>query len=139
MPPSGAACSGAPPRTCAVAPQPLSARSQTSRLPMPMNAATYSVAGVLEDALGRVVLLDAAVAHDRQPVAERQRLGLVVGDEHGGEAEAAVELVDLGRHLVAQAGVEVAQRLVEQDEVGAGDEPAGEGDALLLATAELAG
>ena len=92
---------------------------------------------MLEDALGGVVLLDAAVAHDGQPVTERQRLGLVMGDEHGGEPEAAVELVDLGADLVAQAGVEVAQRFVEQDEVGSSDEPAGEGDALLLATAEL--
>ena len=92
---------------------------------------------VLEDVLGRVVLLDASVAHDRQPVAEGERLGLVVGDEHGGEPEPTVELVDLGPHLVAQAGVEVAQRLVEQHEVGSGDETAGEGDTLLLAAAEL--
>ena len=92
---------------------------------------------MLEDALGRVVLLDAPVAHDGQAVTERERLGLVVGDEHRGEAEAAVELVDLGAHLVAQAGVEVAQRLVEQHEVGSGDEATGEGDALLLTAAEL--
>ena len=92
---------------------------------------------MLEDVLGGVVLLDAAVAHDRQAIAEGERLGLVVGDEHGGEAEPAVQLVDLGPHLVAQAGVEVAQRLVEQHEVGPGDEPPGEGDALLLAAAEL--
>ena len=77
---------------------------------------------LLEDVLGGVVLLDAAVAHDRQAIAERERLGLVVGHEHGGEAEPPVELVDLGPHLVAQAGIEVAQRLVEQHEVGPGDE-----------------
>ena len=86
---------------------------------------------------GGVVLLDAPVAHDGQAVTERQRLRLVMGDEHGGEAEATVELVDLGAHLVAQAGIEVAQRFVEQDEVGSSDETAGEGDALLLTTAEL--
>ena len=137
VPPSGAACSGAPPRTWPSQAQPLSARSQTSRLAMPMNAATYSVAGLLEDVLGGVVLLDASVAHDGQPVTEGERLGLVVGDEHGGEPEPTVELVDLGPHLVAQAGVEVAERLVEQHEVGSGDEAAGERDALLLATAEL--
>ena len=104
---------------------------------MPMNAATYSVAGCSKTPLGRVVLLDAAAAHDGQPVTERQRLGLVVGDEHRGEAEAAVQLVDLGANLVAQPGVEVAQRLVEQHEVGPSDEPAGKRDALLLSAAEL--
>ena len=93
--------------------------------------------GALVDVLGRVVLLDAAVAHDGQPVAEGERLGLVVGDEHGREAEPTVELVDLGPHLIAEAGVEVAERLVEEHEVGSGDESTGEGDALLLATAEL--
>ncbi len=92
---------------------------------------------MLEDALGGVVLLDAAVAHDGQPVTERERLGLVMGDEHRSEPEAAVELVDLGADLVAQAGIEVAQRFVEQDEIGAGDEATGQGDALLLSTAEL--
>ena len=91
----------------------------------------------LEDMLGGVVLLDASVAHDGQPVTEGERLGLVVGDEHGGEAEPTVELVDLGPHLVAQTGVEVAERFVEQHQVGSGDEAAGQRDALLLATAEL--
>ncbi len=67
------------------------ARSQTSRLPMPMKSATYSVAGCSKTRSGRVVLLDAAVAHDGQPITESQRLGLVVGDEHRGEAEAAVQ------------------------------------------------
>ena len=78
-----------------------------------------------------------AVAHDGQPIAEGERLGLVVGDEHGGEPEPTVQLVDLGAHLVAQAGVEVAERLVEQHQVRSGDEAAGQRDALLLATAEL--
>ncbi len=91
----------------------------------------------LEDMFGGVVLLDASVAHDGQPVTEGERLGLVVGDEHGREAESTVELVDLGPHLVAETGVEVAERFVEQDQVGSGDEAAGERDALLLATAEL--
>ena len=64
---------------------------------------------------------------------------LVVGDVDGGEAEAAVQLVDLGPHLVAQPRVEVAERLVEEDELGPGDEAARERDALLLAAAQLAG
>ena len=92
---------------------------------------------MLEDVIRCAVLLDATVAHDGQAVTERQCLRLIVGDEHGGEAEATMELVDLGADLVAQAGVEVAQRFVEQDELRSSDEATGEGDALLLAAAEL--
>ena len=87
--------------------------------------------------LGGVVLLDAALAHHRQAVAEGERLGLVVGDEHRREPEPGVQLVDLGAHLVAQAGVEVAQRLVEQHQLRPGDQTPSQRDALLLATAEL--
>jgi hypothetical protein len=94
---------------------------------------------VLEHVLGRVELLDAARSHDDQPVTERQRLALVVGDEDGGEPEPLVELVQLGPDLVAQAGVEVAQRFVEEDEVGPGDQAPRQRHALLLAAAELTG
>ena len=104
---------------------------------MPMNAATYSVAGCSKTPSGVSYCSMRPLRMMARPVTERQRLRLVMGDEHGGEAEAAVELVDLGADLVAQAGVEVAQRLVEQDEVGSSDQPAGQGDALLLTTAEL--
>ena len=48
-----------------------------------------------------------------------------------------MQLVELGPHLVAQPGVEVAQRLVEEHQVGPGDEAPGQRDALLLAAAEL--
>ena len=116
-----------------------SRRSSASRLPMPMNPATYSVAGSSKTSSGRTELLDLAGAHDREPVAERERLGLVVRDVDGGEVEARVELVDLAAHVVAQPRVEIAQRLVEQHEVRPGDEPAREGDALLLPAAELGG
>ena len=53
--------------------------------------------------------------------------------------EPRVELVQLGADQVAQPGVEVAERLVEEHEVGPGHEAAGQRDALLLAAAELAG
>ena len=74
----------------------------------------------LVDPLRRVVLLDATGSHHGQPISQRQCLGLVVGHEDGGEPEPAVQLVYFGAHLIAQPGVEVAQRLVEQDEFRAG-------------------
>ena len=93
--------------------------------------------GSSNTSLRRAELLDPAGPHDRQSVAERQRLALVVGDEDRGEAEPGVQLVQLGPHLVAQPRVEVAQRLVEQHQVGSGHQAAGQRHALLLAAAEL--
>ena len=104
---------------------------------MPMNSATYSVAGSSKTCSGRADLLEAAGPHDRDAVGEGERLALVVGDEDGAEPQTGVQLVELGPHLVAQPGVEVAQRLVEEHDVGAGDEAPGERDALLLAAAQL--
>jgi hypothetical protein len=65
----------------------------------------------LEDVRGRVELFDLAVSHDRQPVAERQRFALVVGDEDRAEQGPAGE----------RRG---AQGLVEQQKVWAGDQAA---------------
>ena len=41
---------------------------------MPMKPATYSVAGCSKTSSGVAELLDRAGAHDREPVAERERL-----------------------------------------------------------------
>src|SRR5215208_2001336 len=93
--------------------------------------------GSLEDLLRRSELLERPGTHDREPVAERQCLDLVVGHVDGGEVESPVQLVDLGAHEVTKPGVEVRERLVEEHEVRSGDEAARKRDALLLATAEL--
>ena len=61
-------------------------------------------------------LLHAALMHDGDARGERHRLDLVVGDVDRGLAEPLVQLLDLGAHLDAQLGVEVGQRLVEQEE-----------------------
>src|SRR5438034_52235 len=92
---------------------------------------------VLEDALGPVQLLDPAVAHDGEAIAKSQRLALVVGDEDGGELESLVQLVDLGADLLTEAGVEVAQWLVEQHQIGTGDEASRQSHPLLLTATEL--
>jgi hypothetical protein len=60
-----------------------------------------------------------------------------VGDEHGGEPEAAVHLVQLGADVTAQAGIEVAERLVEQDQFRSGHESTGERNPLLLPPGQL--
>jgi hypothetical protein len=78
------------------------------------------------------------VAHHRDAVRHRQRLELVVGDVEDGDAGLALDALELDAHVLAQLGVEVRERLVEQQHVGLADERAPERDPLLLAARELA-
>jgi hypothetical protein len=48
-----------------------------------------------------------------------------------------VQLGDLDAHLHAQRGVEVGQRLVEQEDLGIAHDGAADGDALALAAGQL--
>ena len=70
-------------------------------------------------------------------VGQRQRLGLVVGDIDEGDAGAALQLLQLDAHVLAQLGVEVGQRLVEQQDSRLDHEAARQRDALLLAAGQL--
>jgi hypothetical protein len=63
----------------------------------------------------------------------------VVGDEQCGETVGGVEALDEGEDGVGGGGVEVAGGFVCQEQARAGDEGAGERDALLLAAAEFSG
>ena len=65
--------------------------------------------------------------------------GQVVGDEDAGEGVGLVERLQEGEDRFGGALVEVACGFVGEEDLGLGDEGAGEGDALLLATGELAG
>ncbi len=47
--------------------------------------------------------------------------------------------LDLGPHLDPQLGIEIAQRLVEQEQFGIANDGAAHGHALALAARELAG
>ncbi len=76
--------------------------------------------------------------HDGDLVGQRQRLGLVVGDIDEGDAGAALQLLQLDPHALAQLGVEIGERLVEQQDLRLDHEAAGERDALLLAAGKLA-
>jgi hypothetical protein len=87
---------------------------------------------------GRALLDDAAAAHDRDPVRHGHRLFLVVSHVDRRDPERALQLADLVSHLYAQLGVEIGQRLVEQQHARPDDDRARERDALLLAAGELA-
>src|SRR5437016_14493142 len=60
-----------------------------------------------------------------------------MGDEDGGHAELALNLLELDLHRSAQVPVERRERLVEQQHLGTNDERARERNPLLLAAGEL--
>ena len=97
------------------------------------------VVGRLVDLPRATELQHAALLHHRDRGRERQRLDLVVGDVDGGDAELALEPLQLVAQRLAQLGVEVGQRLVEQQQRRLDDDRPGQREALLLATGELGG
>ena len=97
------------------------------------------VGGPVVDGLRLVELLDRALMHDGDARGKRHRLDLVVGDVDRGLADPQVQLLDLGAHVDAQLGVEIGQRLVEQEELGIAHQRPSHRDALALAAGQLAG
>ena len=92
---------------------------------------------MLVDLGGRAHLLDAPRAEHGQAVAHRQRLLLVVRDVDEGDADLALDALELDLHLLAQLEVERAERLVEQQHLRAVDDRPRQRDALALAAGEL--
>jgi hypothetical protein len=68
---------------------------------------------------------------------DRHRFFLVVRDIDRGDAEAFLQAADFGPHLHAELGIEVGQRLVEQQNGGLDDNRARERHTLLLPAREL--
>jgi hypothetical protein len=60
-----------------------------------------------------------------------------MGDVDRGDADRAVDVLELGPHFLAQLRIEVRQRLVEQQDLGRIGDGAGERHALLLPAGEL--
>ena len=95
-------------------------------------------ARALVDVLGRAGLLDDAPVHHDDQVGRRHGFGLVVRHVDGRVAVFVVQPADLETHLLAEVGVEVRERLVEEQDLGLDDERAGQRHALLLAAGQLA-
>src|SRR2546421_450822 len=85
---------------------------------LPDEARQPGVGRAAVQVLGRRALGDAAVAQGRDPVGDRQRLVLVVGDQHRRGAGAAEDLLDVGADAGPQVRVQRGERLVEQDHGG---------------------
>ena len=95
--------------------------------------------GGLVDLGGGPHLLDPARVEHGDPVGHRQRLLLVVGHEHEGDADLPLDGLELDLHLLAQLEVQRAERLIEQQDLGPIDQGAGQGHPLTLAAGELGG
>src|SRR6187200_785505 len=87
---------------------------------------------------GGGVVDDPAVLQGDQPVGVGGGDG-IVGDHHHGLAELVDRLAQQGEHVGARLRVEVAGRLVGEDNRGFRDQGAGDRDPLLLAAGELRG
>ena len=143
---SGRSASVAGPASCPIAHEGEAARraEPAGRLDLPLDegraaheAGHEPVGRALVEVLLRAHLPHGAVVHDHQPVGHRQGLLLVVGDHDGREPELLLQLADLDAHLLAQLGIEIGERLVEQQHVRPEDERAGQRHALLLAAGQL--
>ena len=82
-------------------------------------------------------MLHYPLVEDCHPVAHGKGLVLVMGDVDRGDAEFALEVLELLPELVAQLGVQIGERLVEQQNLGLQHERPGDGDALLLPAGQL--
>ena len=85
----------------------------------------------------RAELDEAAVIHDGHLVRHGQRLLLVMRDVDHGGAEAALQLLQLDLHVLAQLLVQRAERLVHQDHRRLEHDRPGQRHALLLPAGQL--
>ena len=104
-----------------------------------MKPATNWLAGAVVELERGAHLLDDAVMHDHDLVGHGHGLDLVVRDVDRRGLQTLVQFLDLGAHRDAQLGVEVGQRLVEQEHLRVAHDGAAHGDALALAARQLPG
>ena len=104
-----------------------------------MKSATNRLVGRSYSSSGVPELLDLAGMHDRDPVAHRERLFLVVGHVHEGDPDLVLDALELDLELAAQLEVEGTERLVEEQHVRSVDQGPREGDPLLLPARQLVG
>jgi hypothetical protein len=76
-------------------------------------------------------------AHDCDAIAHRQRLFLIMRDKDEGDADRALQVLQLDLHLAPELLVERGKRLVEEQHLRLVDERPGQRHALLLAAGKL--
>ena len=94
------------------------------------------VGRIVVQVLRGVDLLDEAVLHDDDTGSHGHGLGLVMSNVDEGGLQALMQLGDLGTHLNAELGVQVGQRLVEQEDLRVTNDGAAQRNALTLTTGQ---
>ncbi len=89
--------------------------------------------------LGGADLLEPTIPHDGDPVRHTERFHLVVSDEQHADSEPSLKHLEVAPHALAQPGVEVAERLVQEQQAWLGSEAASQSHPLQLPPAELRG
>ena len=97
-----------------------------------------AIAGPVVERLRIGHLLQAAVAEDRDPLAQGHRLAGIVRHVDHRHAQPLVQAADLVAQLAAKGGIEARQRLIEQEQLGPADDRPAQGHALLLAVGKFA-
>ena len=109
----------------------------SSRFVLPMNVATRTSAGSSYNCRG-VPVCRISPSPITTMVSERLiALGLIMGDVDRRHADLAVQRFELVAHFLAKLGVEVRQRLVEQQNLRRIREGASERHPLLLPAGQL--
>ena len=103
-----------------------------------MKSATKRLFGRVVDLVRGADLLQLSILEDSDLCRERHRLDLVVRDIDDCRARLLMQALDLNAHVDAQLGVEVRERLIEQEHLGLSHECTAHGDALSLAARKLA-
>jgi hypothetical protein len=73
--------------------------------------------GLAEHAVGRVDLSQLAAEQEPDPLAERDRLVAIMGDEHGGGLRRAQDPPEVGQQRMLDGRVERAERFVQEQHV----------------------
>ena len=89
--------------------------------------------------VGRTVLLNMARAKHENLFRQRHGFHLVVSDVDAGGGKALMQPAQFYAHLVAEIGVEVGERFVEEEHAGFAHDGAAHGHSLALAAGKLAG
>ena len=84
-------------------------------------------------------MLDDAVLHNGDTVADGHCLFLIVGDIHGGDANALLGVADDAAHLDTELCVQIGKRLVHQQHIRRDNQCASQCDTLLLTAGKLGG
>ena len=95
--------------------------------------------GVQVHGVGIGNLLHHAVLHQHDLVGDAHGLLLIVGDENGRDLGFLLDSANLAAHFHAKPGVQVAQRLVQEQHIRLFHQRPGDGHPLLLSAGELTG